>query len=199
MVEAPEALKAFKDPESELSRTPVRIMLAAWATGIAAGLHARYGELVELHVGALRYPSRELLLNPHTVQLRREPTGDVELDVETLAPLTIRSGHDARREVLVKNRGAEQQVLRTMGELSSVVTDSFGSVVGQFVGPQPLPLVEFAIEPHQTRSVPLQIGTASVVPELGYAVPPGQWTLVIALATDSGGLAYAPLELTITP
>jgi hypothetical protein len=43
------------------------------------------------------------------------------------------------------------------------------------------------------------IGTASVVPDLGYAVPPGQWRLVIALQTDNGNMVAAPLEITITP
>jgi hypothetical protein len=59
--------------------------------------------------------------------------------------------------------------------------------------------VGFAIEPHQSRPVPVLIGTASVVPDLGYAVPPGQWWLVIALATDTGVTLRAQLEITITP
>jgi hypothetical protein len=37
-----------------------------------------------------------------------------------------------------------------------------------------------------------------VVPDLGYAVPPGQWGLVIALQTDNGSMLSAPLEITIT-
>jgi len=47
--------------------------------------------------------------------------------------------------------------------------------------------------------VPVWIGTASVVPDLGYAVPPGQWGLVIVLGTDTGVVLSAPLEITITP
>jgi hypothetical protein len=38
-----------------------------------------------------------------------------------------------------------------------------------------------------------------MVPELGYAVPPGQWKLVVVLATETGTMLLAPLELTITP
>jgi hypothetical protein len=38
-----------------------------------------------------------------------------------------------------------------------------------------------------------------VIPDLGNAVPPGQWGLVIALRTDSGSVLSAPLEITITP
>ncbi|GAA3087734.1 hypothetical protein GCM10010530_11770 [Kribbella aluminosa] len=199
ILEAPDALMAFPDPESEPTRTPVRIMLAAWATEIAAGLHARYPELVELHVGAMRFPARELLRNVWVPELRGEPAADLGFDVEALAPLTVRSGWDARRDVLVTNRSARDQVLFTMGELSSVVTDSSGRVVGRFAGPQPLPLVGFAIGAQESRPVPVLIGTASMVPQLGYAVPPGRWSLVIALQTETGEGGLASLELTVTP
>ncbi|MEV6271587.1 hypothetical protein AB0L64_30780 [Kribbella sp. NPDC051936] len=47
--------------------------------------------------------------------------------------------------------------------------------------------------------MPVLIGTASVAPDLGYAVPPGQWWLDIALATDSGVTLTAPLGITVTP
>jgi len=60
-------------------------------------------------------------------------------------------------------------------------------------------VVGFAIEPHQSRPVPVLVGTASVVPDLGYAVPAGQWWLVIALQTDNGNTLTEPLEITITP
>jgi hypothetical protein len=38
-----------------------------------------------------------------------------------------------------------------------------------------------------------------MVPDLGYAVPPGQWRLVIALQTDNGNTLTEPLEITSTP
>jgi hypothetical protein len=101
--------------------------------------------------------------------------------------------------VLVTNRGEHGQVLSTDGELHSAVVDGSGGVVGLDVGPSPLPLVGFPIEPHQSRPVPVWIGTASVVPDLGYAVPPGQWGLVIALGTHTGVTLSPPLEITITP
>ncbi|NUR96842.1 MAG: hypothetical protein HOV67_16475 [Kribbellaceae bacterium] len=39
-------------------------------------------------------------------------------------------------DLLVTNRCARDEVLITMGELSSVVTDETGRVVGRFVGPR---------------------------------------------------------------
>ncbi|WP_432892231.1 hypothetical protein ACQPYH_16450 [Kribbella sp. CA-245084] len=43
------------------------------------------------------------------------------------------------------------------------------------------------------------VGTASVVPELGYAVPPGEWKLVVLLQTDEGFVVSGPLEIMVTP
>lgn len=62
----------------------------------------------------------------------------------------------------------------------------------------PLKRPGFEVESHQSRPVPVWIGTAAVVPDLGYAVPPGKWGLVIGLGTEDGSLWSAPLELTIT-
>jgi hypothetical protein len=178
----------------------IRIDLAAWATDIAATLNAKYGSLVDLHVGAMTFPTRELWVRERGFQLRGAPAEPAGLDVDPLSPLSVRTGRSTRRDVLVTNRAARRQVLSTDGDLRSAVTDSSGNVVGLDVGPSPLPLVGFSIQPHQSRPVPVWIGTASLVPDLGYAVPPGQWGLVIALQTASGGsMVSAPLEITITP
>jgi hypothetical protein len=52
---------------------------------------------------------------------RAEPAG---LDVEPLAALSVRTGRDARRDVLITNRAGDRQVLSTNGMLHSAVTDS---------------------------------------------------------------------------
>ncbi|GAA1602968.1 hypothetical protein [Kribbella karoonensis] len=50
------------------------------------------------------------------------------------------------------------------------------------------------------RERPALIGTASLVPDLGHAVPPGRWGLVVSLQTEtSGHLLSEPLELTVEP
>jgi hypothetical protein len=72
-------------------------------------------------------------------------------------------------------------------------------VVGRFVGPHSLPRVGFEVGAYHSRLVPVLIGTAVVVPDLEYAVPPGLWSLVVVLATESGDVLRASLELTVTP
>jgi hypothetical protein len=199
IAESPGAFLFGPNPDSERRyEKRIRIGLAAWATDIAAELHATYGEFVDLQVGAMRFPARELLGNPHTLQLQGEPAEGAGFGVEPPAPLAVRTGREAHRDVLVTNRTERTEVLITNGELSSVVTDSSGAVVGRFAGPHTLARVGFEVAPHQTRPVPLLIGTASMVPELGYAVPPGQWTLVVVLRTETGSMLLAPLDLTIS-
>ncbi|GAA0948070.1 hypothetical protein GCM10009554_45310 [Kribbella koreensis] len=197
--ESPDALMSGPDPDSERSETRIHIELDAWATEIAATLHTKYGELVDLRVGAMTFPAGEFWLGERWDQLYGVPVEPTRFEVDSAAPLSVRSGRTSRREVLVTNRAAYPQVLSSNGELSSVVTDDSGNVVGRFVGPQPLSLMGFEIAPHQTRSLPVLIGTASVVPDLPYAVPPGQWELIIELQVGGESLLSAPLDLTITP
>lgn len=198
--EAPRALVMWPSPEPE--RRPekrFRIDLAAWATDIAGRLHATYGGLVELRVGAMSFPDRQLAVSEYALELHGEPAEAAGLVVEVLSPLTIRTGHYAKQDVLVTNRAPHRQVLLTGGDLYSAVTDSSGKVVGRYVGAHNAPRIEFPIEPHQSRAVPALIGTASLVPDLGYALPPGQWSLVVSLTIAAGHHLSDPLELTITP
>jgi hypothetical protein len=198
--EAPGALVMWPSPETERRHEKqFRIDLAAWATDIAGRLHATYGGLVDLRVGAMSFPDRQMSVSEHALELHGEPAESAGLVVEVLSPLTIRSGHYAKHDVLVTNRAAHRQVLLTAGDLYSAVTDSSGNVVGRYVGAHNLPRIEFPIEPQRSRAVPALIGTASLVPDPGYAVPPGRWSLVVSLTIASGHYLSAPLELTVTP
>ena len=198
--ESPGALVVGPCPDSERREPPIRIQLAAWASDIAATLNAKYGSLLDLEVGAMTFPARQLWLSEDLPQLRGAPAESAGLDVEPLPPLSVRTGRSTHEDVLVTNRTAHEQVLLTTGgALTSAVTDTSGSIVGLYVGPRNASRVGFAIEPHQSRPVPVLIGTASMVPDLGYAVPPGQWRLVIELHTDSGNMLSTPLDITITP
>jgi hypothetical protein len=197
--ESPGALVVFPAPEIDRRERRFRIELAAWATDIAAMLNAKYGDAVDLRVGAMTFPTRQLWVSEYARQLHREPAESAGLDVEPLSPLTVRTGWYKHEDVLVTNRTAHEQVLLTNGALTAAVTDSSGSIVGLYVGPLNARRVGFAVESHQSRPVPVLIGTASMVPDLGYAVPPGHWRLVIALQTDSGHMLSTPLDITITP
>lgn len=195
--ESPDALVVGPSPESERRKPPFHIQLAPWATDIAATLNAKYADLLDLHVGAMTFPAGQLWVSENAVHLNGgQPAG---LEVEPLSPLSVRTGRHTHEDVLVTNRSAQRHVLVSNGALRSAVTDSSGNLVGLYVGPHNLKRVEFWIEPQQSQPVPVLIGTASMVPDLGYAVPPGRWSLVIVPMTDSGPMRSAPLEIIVTP
>jgi hypothetical protein len=197
--EQPDALIALPSPEVERrSERRFRVALAAWATEVAAMLHDKYGELVELQVGAMNFPDRTPFVKGYRRQLHGVSAASVGLEVEALSPLSIRSGWHRRDQVLVRNLTSNTQVILAGLDLGSRVTNDAGEVVGQYVGPHSLIRREFPIEPHSSRSVPVLIGTASLKPELGYAVPPGRWWLTVSLTTEArGDLLSAPLELRV--
>ena len=61
-----------------------------------------------------------------------------------------------------------------------------GEVVGGYTGYQPAPLVLFVVDPASATVVPLLVGTGSRSPELGYAVPAGEWAVQATLVLDHG-------------
>ena len=198
--EAPGAFVWGPNPHTvRRSERRFHIALAAWATEIAGTLKAKYGDVVELQVGAMTYPGRELLASEVASQLPGAPADAAGLEVEAVAPLSVRSGRHAKGELRVTNRADHTQLLFSTRDLHSTVTDRAGNVVGRYAGVINAGRIGLPIEPQQSHRLTVLIGAASVVPELGYAVPPGQWWLVVSLQTEEGFMLSGPLELTITP
>jgi hypothetical protein len=178
-------LRGFSNPRLNQPRFPIR--LAAWATELAAELEAGYGDLIVLQVGHLDYPARtrRSVLRPTA----RPPLLDaLRATVVSVEQLEVRSGHHIRSTVSIQNRGEHPLVIRTNGVVQSVIVDpANGEVVGSFAGAQSLPLVRFQADPGQAISAPILIGSASLRPELGYAVPPGLWALEAILEVEGVG------------
>ncbi|HLM96994.1 MAG TPA: hypothetical protein VK283_11805 [Acidimicrobiales bacterium] len=198
--ERPGALVSYPDPRSDRGREPpLRIGLAPWATDVARDLHGRFGDVVELQVGALGYPEGRR----HRVPL---PELGPELDPSRIEfavdpPLEVRSGHTLRSQLHVWNRtGGEVQIVTNGGVTGYVVDSRTGTVVGGFSGAQRLPRVVFRLQPQSPELIPLVVGTASFVPDLGFAVPPGLWAVRVPLALGGGrGASTPPLPITVTP
>ncbi len=76
--ESPGALVVFPDPDSERRDRPIHIELAAWATDIAATLNAKYGRHVDLRVGAMTFPARQLWVSEYVRQLHGAPAAGHE-------------------------------------------------------------------------------------------------------------------------
>jgi len=197
--ETPEALLGYPDPSSDRpEEEPFSIHFASWADDIAATLHEKYGAVVDLEVGAMPFPGQDFVPGP-LLTLPETPADSLGLSVQPMTSLSVRTGRSAMPRVRVVNHSAEKKVLGTNGQLQSAVVDDAGAVVGRYVGAQNLPFVGFAVEAGRGTEVPVLVGTDSVVPRLGYAVPPGQWHLVVLLDVDRERTVSAPLPLTVTP
>jgi hypothetical protein len=184
------ALTAYPDPRSDEGRQPpLEIHLAPWAVEAAQDPHRRFGDDVRLLVGFRRYPEQELsggMSAPDGVP-EMDPT---EMSVEIDAPIVVASGHTMRGALRVYNRSAHDIAVLTNGQVTAQVVDpGTGSVVGCFAGAQTAPLVVFPVPPGCTVVVPVLVGTASALPDLGYAIPRGEWAIRAVLELQEGGRA----------
>jgi hypothetical protein len=183
--EQPGALLEFPDPDSERGQPPFPIRLAPLALAAAEDLHRRFGDDVLLTVGYLPYPpdrEPDPALSRLSRQLPGEPLDPRETDVQLDGPAAVRSGQTLHHGLLVGNLTDRELTMATNGQVTAAVVDpQTGLVVGGFAGAQTLVRIDFHVVPGATKRIPLLIGTASVVPELGYTVPPGMWGIQIPL------------------
>jgi hypothetical protein len=203
--ERPGALVEYPMPEVDEGRQPpFMITLAPWAVATAEELHRQFGSDVDLIVGALPYPpGRHPLRSPAPAELP-EHLDPQEIAAELDGPAVVSSGQTLHHGLLVRNRTDRELQLSTNGQVTATVVDlQTGATVGGFAGFQATVLVTFRVAPGKTGRVPLVIATASFVPRLGYAVPPGEWGVraVLVLGSDpqSAPRRRTPvLPLTIT-
>lgn len=113
--------------------------------------------------------------------------------------LGSRSGQNLRTELLLHNRDSKEIVVMTNGQVTALVLDPVSNeTVGGFSGVQGIPLIRFRALPGESVATPLLIGTASSMPHLGYATPPGRWVIEVALGLGSrGSFRTPPLPITV--
>lgn len=193
------ALIGYPDPrEDEGRQPPFWIHLAAWATGLAAELHDRFGEAVTLEVGAMRYPDPQPRTSHEDFNLTPEILPS-EAAVTLATPVQVNSGRYLRTSLIFRGYGTESLSMATNGELRAAILDpDTAQVVGGYAGPVVMPLVIFSITPNEERAVPLLVATMSFVPALGYSVPPGQWHMAAILRFANHEVVRTPfLPLTV--
>jgi hypothetical protein len=197
--EHPHALVGYPDPRSDRGRDPpLSIELAPWATEVARSLHDRFGADVHLEVGALSYPDG-VPVRIHLPELEPDQ-GPNEVEVTVDTHLMVQSGQSLRATLRVWNRTDGELLIKTNGVVTGYIVDPVtGAIVGGYSGAQRLPLVTFRIAPGAFESIPLLVGTATFVPDLGYAVPPGSWKLRAPLKLGDGRHITTPgLPITVT-
>lgn len=198
--EDPEALTGYPMlPEHGDDGPPYRILLAPWAADVAEELHRRFGDNVKLQVGALGYPMGSG--SGRVPDLPPAELGPDEAEVTLEGALSVRSGHAARHGLIIRNLTSRSLDFQTNGQVTALVVDpGTGEVAGGYSGMQYLPLVRFAASPGTPERIPLLVGTASFVPDLGYAVPPGPWAIRVPLELGDGRRLSTPmLPITVIP
>jgi hypothetical protein len=208
--EQPGDLLGFPNPRHQEGQPPpYRITLAPTAVAVAEDLHTRFGDSVELTVGALPYPPGRRPRWPPFTEPPAELLSPQQATVELDGPAAVRSGHTLWHTLwhglLLRNHsGDDLKIPTTNGQLTTAVVDpATGEVVGGFAGAQALPLITYRVAPGQTERIPLLTGTASFTPRLGYAVPPGSWGIQATLSLgkdprDAPQRRTPVLPLTIT-
>jgi hypothetical protein len=196
----PKPLTGYPDPCHDHGAPPFQIGLASWATSVAEDLHQRFGDDVILTVGAQRYPQRTTGNTPPGAPTPQQQLSTAQARVALDGRLTIQSGDLARHRLLVTNLATCPLEARTSGTLiAQVVNPQTGAVVGGYSGPVRAMLRIYTVEPGATKRIPLLVGTESFVPELVYAVPPGQWGIQATLDPAFGQALRTPiLPITIT-
>jgi hypothetical protein len=184
----PGALASYPLPDFDrVGPLPIEIRLEPWAADVAEQLHRQFGDDVELTVGLLPYPPGR----PAHPRQQSAP-GDLpalldpdEVTVTLDEIALVSSGHTLHHHLTVHSLiGSE--LLLTSGRVTAVVDPQTGETVGGFSGAQTLSLKFFRVSPGGSTSIPLLIGTASSRPQLGYAIPPGEWGIQATLTL--GGL-----------
>jgi hypothetical protein len=185
----PGALQSYPTPEVDEGRTPpFRIQLSPWATRVATELHERFGDDVDLEVGFLHFPERTLV-HPDLVGRQAPPLAPADVvEPSLIDPLVVSSGHSGNGQLILLNHTGKGVTIVTTGQLfASVVDPDTHQVVGGYAGGHRLSRVVFSISPGERNTIPLCVGTASVVPELGYAVPAGRWAIAPRLEIEGRG------------
>jgi hypothetical protein len=199
----PRPLTRWPEPGSRQDQPPpFHIGLAAWATAAAEELHQRFGADVELTVGALRYPQRTPAASPGQPGRAALPQLDpAQLRVALDGPLSVPSGHRVRHGLLVTNMTSRAAEIDTSGVLiADVVNPRTGAVIGGYSGPVRTMLQAFTAAAGQTARVPLLVATDSFLPDLGYAIPAGNWGVQAILDPALGQAGRTPiLPITVQP
>jgi hypothetical protein len=194
--EQPSDLLGFPNPWRQEGRPPpYQIRLAPTAVAVAEDLHTRFGDAVQLTVGALPYPPGRSPRWPPRAEPPAEPLSPHQATAELDGSAAVRSGHTLWHALLLHNHSGDDLNIATNGHLTTAVVDpATGAVVGGFAGMQVRPLITYRVAPGQTKPIPLLTGTASFTLKLGYAVPPGSWGIQATLTLGSGILGSDPRD-----
>jgi len=166
----------------------VRVVLRADQENLASELAARYGNAVELRVGAFCFPDRQRghPRPPVRPTLEESTFEGLEMSVEVDRQV-LEAGDDGRGRLVLRNSSAGRigplgsgQPL--VGSLLNASLEAIGGYSGWIAGTG----VIIDLAPGQSASIPVIYGTASTREGLGYVVPPGTYWLKVQMRFRHG-------------
>jgi hypothetical protein len=190
-----------------LGKAVISVTLRADQEDVAGALAARYGNAVELRVGAFSFPGRRRShrRGPDRSAPEEQAFEGLEVSVE-VDQAVLEVGDDGRGQLILRNNGTERigpfgcgQPL--VGSLLNASHEAVGSCTGWIAGTGLI--VDLA--PGRSASIRVIFGTASTREELGYALPPGHYWLKVQMpfqheADGPTRALTAPLtQITIVP
>lgn len=190
----------------------LHVGLQADQEALAEELAGRYGDALDLVVGAFKYPLPPTSAASEALSLRMrryEPVVVTGLELKLhLDARVVVAGHRGRGRVVVRNAGCERVGPLHSGQpLAGVLVDEEGNEAGG-LAPSWVAGAGMLIDlrPGEELTMPVVYGTASFRASWGYLVPPGRYRLSVQVRFQRSlpgvarhALSVAPEELTIVP
>lgn len=151
---------------------------------IAAELHRRYGDALDITVGSKAFPP-ERITEFRTVPLPISGVDLPQLAVELhLDSAAVAAGDDLRGTAALTNRGQDRLSFLTGLMTGGVRHPGDDKPAGSFIGAVATVGLNVDLRHGQSRDVPVVIGTASCLPDRSYVVPAGAYEVVAALSVS---------------
>lgn len=184
-----------------LSRSaPGQLTLRAPYADIAADLHRRYGDALDITVGSKPFPPERITESaavPVPVSTVSLPHLAIVLHFETPA---VVAGEDLRGSATLTNRGHGPLSFITGPMTGGVRQPGDDKLAGTFRGSLAAAGLIVDLRPGQSKDIPVLIGTASCLPDRSYVVPAGTYEAVTILSVnlrDDHGNPTSPERLVV--
>jgi hypothetical protein len=197
------------------------VLLKPSATEEAEMLHQRFGNALTLQVGAMLYPDRRLpgwaepqsstLLDPNEITADFEDPCEFASGQLIVAELWLHNQTDGTPFIESGRRGFETRLVDLdSGEIVGGFRDympKFEDLTAELkltfaVFSHPEDHNGYSLQPQgrrrALRPLPIYAIPASTNPELGYAIPPGEWGLVVYMWVAEEYKRTPPIPITIT-
>lgn len=176
----------FRGDERRVLRQsgPGQVNLRAPFADTAADLQRRYGDALEITVGAKPYPPEritELRTVPLPVSTVDLPHLGIDLHVDTNM---VVAGEDLRGTATLTNRGHDRLQFITGLITGGIRHPGDAKLAGAFYGAVAAVGLNVDLRHGQTRDIPVLIGTASCLPDRSYVVPAGTYEVVSNLSVN---------------